>query len=598
METKLHIKLSIAIYFLISVCVYPQTIPEQNIVDWTNAGLEYTIEEPGQIFSVIDYGAVGDGYNNDSDAVLSALEAMNGLPGILYFPAGDYLLSEPIYAHSGLVVRGAGASETSLLFMLASDDEHAIVIAAYQTEPFVNVLSSHPKGASFINTCNAQEFSIGDYLDLQQENDDWDVSPANWATKVVGQIVKVESINGNHLVIKNPLRINYKLNLHPELRRIEPIKDVKIENLKIKRLDNPDDGGGKNIFFCYAINCQVSGVESNQSQGSHIYATHSSNLFFFGNYIHEAFLYDGVDTRGYGITLNQHTGECLIENNIFRDLRHAMVIKTGANGNVFAFNYSREPHRSEPLNNFSGDISAHGHYAYSNLFEENIVQNIIIDHYWGPSGPYNTFARNRAELYGFMMTTNEILETQTQNIVGNEISAAFPYGFYTITGAGHTEYGNNDGGIVVPAGTSDYDDLSYYYTERPWFLDSNLPFPTIGYPNSLNQNTIPAKVRFVTGAQLTQEIEMTVGVNNALSEFNNDVQIIENPVYNVLKLHTNNGSSYKYIIYDLVGDIKKTGVLKKHESTILIDVSQLSRGVYLMQISNTNTKKILKLYKH
>jgi len=586
-----------AICLFLSVSVFPQTIPEENKVDWTVAGLEYEIIEPDQVFSVTDYGAIGDGNHNESDAVIAAIEAMGGLPAILYFPAGDYLLSEPIYAQSGLMIKGAGANETKLHFMLASDSHHAIVVSASQTTQFVNILQSLPKGTISLNVANAQQFSVGDYLDIQQENDDWDVSPASWATKVVGQIVTIAAIEGNKIFFNHPLRINYDLNLNPELRRIEPIRDVKIENLKIKRLDEPDNGGGKNIFFSYAVNCQVSGIVSNKSQGSHIYATHSSNLFFFGNYIHEAFIYDGVDTRGYGITLNQHTGECLIENNIFRYLRHAMVVKTGANGNVMVFNYSREPHRSEPLNTYSGDISAHGHYAYANLFEENIVQNIIIDHYWGPSGPYNTFARNRAELYGFIMTVNEVLETQNQNIVGNEISAAFPYGFYTITGSGHFEYGNNDGGAVVPSGTSDYDDMSYFYTERPWFINSNTPFPTIGYPNTLNQNTIPAKQRFVDGGDLAQEIETFVGINNSTIKPDIDIQIIENPVYNSLRLLINNRDSYDYRILNLVGNTKAVGVIHKQDHKAQIDVSQLNEGIYLIQISNANTKKTLKFYK-
>ncbi|MCK5776577.1 MAG: T9SS type A sorting domain-containing protein [Bacteroidales bacterium] len=65
-----------------------------------------------------------------------------------------------------------------------------------------------------------------------------------------------------------------------------------------------------------------------------------------------------------------------------------------------------------------------------------------------------------------------------------------------------------------------------------------------------------------------------------------------------MKLCTNNRCTYKYTIYDLVGNIKKVGLLNKHENTVLIDVSPFTKGVYLMQISNAYTKKTLKFYKH
>ncbi len=105
-----------------------------------------------------------------------------------------------------------------------------------------------------------------------------------------------------------------------------------------------------------------------------------------------------------------------------RNLRHAMMVKTGANGNVFSYNYSKNVRRSEWPNNYGGDISLHGHYSYANLFEGNIVQNIMIDHYWGPSGPLNTFFRNRAELYGIIMTGGDPTTSDMQNFVGNEIT--------------------------------------------------------------------------------------------------------------------------------------------------------------------------------
>ncbi|MBM4395981.1 MAG: hypothetical protein FJ087_09850 [Deltaproteobacteria bacterium] len=54
-----------------------------------------------------------------------------------------------------------------------------------------------------------------------------------------------------------------------------------------------------------------------------------------------------------------------------------MMVTTGANGNVFGYNYSRDPYRSETINDFSGDISVHGHWPFANLFEGNVVANVM-----------------------------------------------------------------------------------------------------------------------------------------------------------------------------------------------------------------------------
>ena len=330
-----------------------------------------------------------------------------------------------------------------------------------------------------MSLADASPFSAGDYAQIRQENGDWDSEPADWAQHAVGQIVRIASISENDLTFEQPLRIDFDGSLNPEIARVMPKSMVGIECLGLETLNDSGTGAGYNIDFNYAVNCWVKGVESNKSVGSHIMIRNSNNIEVSGCYIHDAFTFDGSGTRGYGITLTNHSGLCLIENNIFDELRHAMMVKVGANGNVFGYNYSINPHRSEPFSAYSGDISLHGHYAFSNLFEGNIVQNIMIDHYWGPSGPFNTLFRNRAELYGLIMTSSS-METDDQNFVGNEITGKgflFPFqkGQYAMSGEGHLEYANNRNGTIIPDGTGPLDDRSYYLLSGPGILGQGHP---------------------------------------------------------------------------------------------------------------------------
>jgi hypothetical protein len=569
-----------------------QNIPENRLVNWSNAGLLEEIPNADLIIDVTDFGATGNGMTDDTEAIQEALAYLDGQAGMLYFPPGTYLLTQTINFHTGLCIKGAGAEFTHLKFTLSSDSFHCLNISASQDADFMEVNDGFYKNSIQLVLMNSSGINPGDFVELQEENGNWDTNPASWAVNAVGQIIEVVAVNGNEIQLKDALRIDYEENLNPVLRKIEPIRDIKIENLSLERIDEPVCGGGKNIYLAYAVNAQISGVESIKSQGSHIYATHSSHLFVFGNYLHDAHIYDGTDTRGYGVTLNMHTGNCLIENNIFKNLRHAMMVKTGANGNVFSYNYSRDPHRSEPIPTYSGDISVHGHYAYANLFEENIVQNLFIDHYWGPGGPNNTFFRNRTELFGIMMTSNNGMETKSQNFIGNEISGSFPTGLYILTGSDHFEYGNNDGGSCIPENTTDVYDQSYYYEEAPWYVD--VAYPTIGYPNDLNEHIIPAKERWLNGENLVMEYNLNTVGEEELSRTEQSIHLLQNPVQDQLVvLLDENKETFEYQIYSTQGQLIDSGNSDHYSSQLTIDVAYLNSGTYVLRLLTSSQSEAL-----
>jgi hypothetical protein len=62
-------------------------------------------------FSVKDFGAVGNGVTNDTAAIQSAINAASG---VLYFPAGSYLVNS-LTLKEGLILYGAGPQATLLL---------------------------------------------------------------------------------------------------------------------------------------------------------------------------------------------------------------------------------------------------------------------------------------------------------------------------------------------------------------------------------------------------------------------------------------------------------------------------------------------------
>ncbi len=440
---------------------YAQNIPATKRVNWETAGLHGTKHTFSKTVNVKSFGAVADGVTDDYSAIINAIRSLGQAPGIIYFPEGNYLIRSSLTLQENLVLRGACTGSSVLKFDLEGSSVNCINIEKAQSQRFTPLISALSKDSTSIELENPSQYAAGDYVEIRELNGEWDTSPASWASHSVGQIVKVKAVGNKKIILESALRITFDPMLKPEMRKIDPVKNTGIEDLKIERLDAAAETG-YNISFIYAAECWIKGVESNKSAGSHIMADASTNLEITGNYIHHSFVYDGSGTRGYGVTLINRSGECLVENNIFRSLRHSMMVKQGANGNVFGYNYSFEPKRTEFPSNLVGDISLHGHFPFANLFEGNIIQTIYIDQEWGSNGPYNTFFRNRAELYGIIMTGNST-ESAEQNFIGNEITdRRFLYGNYSLTGSTHYTFSNNVKGTIRPVGTKNMTTDSYY----------------------------------------------------------------------------------------------------------------------------------------
>lgn len=68
----------------------------------------------GEIYSVKDFGAVGDGTTDDATAIQAAIDALESVGGgILFFPEGVYIVGSALTVEESISLRGAGRGETS-----------------------------------------------------------------------------------------------------------------------------------------------------------------------------------------------------------------------------------------------------------------------------------------------------------------------------------------------------------------------------------------------------------------------------------------------------------------------------------------------------
>ena len=418
------------------------------IAAWDKAGLRSTPPTPVQTVSVRDYGAVGDGVHDDTTAFQNAMTALAS-PGVLSIPEGSYRITASLEMGSGKVLRGEGSSKSKLIFNLNGSSDPCIDFTTYNSKSWVNLSQNAAAGAAAITVASATNFKVGDMVEIEQQNDpakmytdpEWN---QDWAQSVVGQFAKVTAKSGATLTLDRPLRIDYTTALTARARVYVMGRDVGIEDLNLTREDSGGSSGGDIIHFKYALNCWVRRVESTWTVGSHIYAESSASIEVSDSTFKFSHDYGGGG-RGYGVSLGRHVSDCLIQNNVFDTLRHAMIVSQGANGNVYAYNYSKTT-VCESTDWTPCDISVHGHYPFRNLFEGNIVQEIDITDYWGPAGPGNVLLRNIVEREGI-----EILDaSHGQVVLGNVILAGGPLTVASgITGA------VLDGNAFLPAPAAD-----------------------------------------------------------------------------------------------------------------------------------------------
>jgi hypothetical protein len=157
-----------------------------------------------------------------------------------------------------------------------------------------------------------------------------------------------------------------------------------------------------------------------------------------------------------------------------------MMVKAGATGNVFGYNFAIGSVESSSGQLFAtADISLHGHYPNFNLFEGNIVEDIRSADYWGPSGPGNTFFRNVARVERHTYGVQILDASHGQNVVGNIIANRL----FVQNGVNNlTRHGNLIDGVLKwnPNITSQNIPASLYRSSQPAFL-SGLPWPAAGF---------------------------------------------------------------------------------------------------------------------
>lgn len=564
-------------------------MPATRASDWKRSVVQCSINIPRKTINFQTAGGNNqDGGNNDSlmDAILAKVNPDSGLT--IYFPAGTYRFKSDIRLPSNTVLQGVNAQNTTLKFNLGGSG-NAIEMSGKNRSNYHMLTADARRNDRILKLKDSGIVQAGELLYLL--DDDSTLVTSTWAFGTAGQMVKVDSVRGKTLFLSSALRRDFLLAKRAKILRIIPVANSGIEYLSLIRED-ASSGQTSNVNMEYSTQCFMRCVESYNCNFAHVAISYSAFNTVEGCFFKDGFSY-GSGGKAYGTALQFASSDCYIYNNVFRHLRHGVLVQTGANGNVISYNYALESYWTDVSlpSNSSGDLVLHGNYPYANLFEGNIVQNIIIDNSHGINGPYNTFHRNRAELYGVYMNNGA---GNSVNLIANEVTGTgFLQGQFTLTGTDHFVYGNNVNGNIFDAGTTSEADTSLYGAQPGLYYQNNSGWPPVGTISKFNTRITESKARYQISALTSCAFAQTLDLNELPRRQEMTIHIYPNPCKDYIILRGIMPGA-KVCIRDLKG-----AILLEPEVNIAsgINLGALAKGLYLLEVRQGNDTRSALLLK-
>lgn len=283
--------------------------PESRLPDFSFAGYhrgETPLPSPGVTHNVRDFGAAGDGKQDDSDAFLKAIAEVN--EGVILVPEGRYVITKILYVDKpNVVIRGEDPAKSVLYFPTPLEKIKPNLGATTSGRPtsnyswsggFVWVRGKMPqktlanisgparRGAATVTVDNPAALSVGQEVEFRQQDTE-DNSLANHLYSgdprismaeikgrtqawMVARIVKLE---GNTVTLDRPLRCDIESRWKPVLGAFTPtVTECGIENLGFEFPNTPYAGHftelGSNAFalssvaHCWVKNVRIHNADS------------------------------------------------------------------------------------------------------------------------------------------------------------------------------------------------------------------------------------------------------------------------------------------------------------------------------------------------
>lgn len=374
----------------------------------------------------------GEDITTPLSAVL-ADAAMQVAPGghcVVRLPAGTFQITRTLNLRTGVVLRGAGASLTTLSARLDSAAPAVLARGGGANFSYEGEAVRGLKGARTLTVTATLTRQISELLqstaevygELSIENDpakfpaEWE---RNYAASGIGQVFRILSAGPTTLTLDRPLNEPYvRAGLARRLEVRASDRMVQRVGLADLRIVYETNHHVATVGFDRSVQAFMLRVALEKTGWAHLAVDRSLSCNVSQSYFFDAHDF-GDGGRGYGVNLRHHTTGCRIEDNAFRRLRHAMILQLGSNGNVLGYNYAEDAR--DNLGWLKADISLHGHYTHMNLIEGNVVEKLHVSDWWGPA-PYHVLFNNRVSRGGIFIDDH----SEDCAVIDNVSEAPFP----------------------------------------------------------------------------------------------------------------------------------------------------------------------------
>ncbi|GJM64297.1 M14-type cytosolic carboxypeptidase [Persicobacter diffluens] len=434
--------------------------PEKAILpDFSYAGYafgEKAITAPSMdIFDITDFGAVANDGKSDESAIKKAIaQAEKNGGGIVYFPAGKYLVNTNLQEqndyiliqHSNVVLKGDGPEKTTIeiqkragataitsgiykfRFQKVSDHDPAFSHAHLKLKTdFITKISADIVGESFdVQVQNADNLKVGQWVTLYlPPTDDRQVKlfytqPYDIPTKADEQKTNtrwyqakmtlserhlIKSIDGNTVTFESPVHIPAVAKHGWELRTFPHLENVGIEGIHIKGNWEGYYPGNHQLLIkkkafsplmmsacvnSFIKNCNI----SDYNMGMRLYnlaACSVVDLKMFGN---------GYNRGRHNVFLQNSNNVFVGKVQDFQQNEDAFTVTHSAIGNVF-WHCESEPQTA---------LDIHAAYPYANLYDnvKSSFKRKAGAGTNGPSGGYNPQHLGKLVLWNHHYTGKDV----------------------------------------------------------------------------------------------------------------------------------------------------------------------------------------------
>ena len=146
-------------------------LPVERIAPWEDAGIAGGIPNYSVGVDITNYGAVGDGVTDDTQALKDAIAACPAGTAV-YIPDGSYLLSSTIFIDKSIALRGESRLGTILKMNHSGD---GITVRNYSNSSGEIALTGGlSEGSTVVTLASAPSgsaFAPGKILEIKQDND-------------------------------------------------------------------------------------------------------------------------------------------------------------------------------------------------------------------------------------------------------------------------------------------------------------------------------------------------------------------------------------------------------------------------------------------